>query len=100
EIEEALARGEGVRPQDELALEGLDLVERKTVGIPTRLDVGGARNPARLFLDRLLRSSLWHRLPQCFFPQASNMCGGAIRARRWRLSKGQGPGDRSAAVLK
>src|SRR5262249_1141786 len=66
-IEEALAGGEVVRSQDELALEVLDLVGWKGVGVPARLHVGDPRNPALLLgrlLDLLLRSSLWHRSPQ------------------------------------
>src|SRR5262245_60897187 len=40
EIEEALARREVVRPEDELALDVLDLVEREAVGVLARPHLG------------------------------------------------------------
>src|SRR5262249_11903413 len=65
EIEEALARREVVRPEDELALEVLDLIEREAVGVLARLQVGEARDAALLLLGLLLRSSLWHSFLKC-----------------------------------
>src|SRR5262249_44136163 len=78
EIEEALARGEMVRPQDELALEVLNLVEREAVGVLARLHGGEPSHTGLLLLDPLLRSTLSHRFPQWWSQGSSTMWGSAI----------------------